>query len=73
MVLSHSLHRTRDLGGNYADIARSLGGWSERVTEPADISNALLRARQATESGSAALLEFVTNEETDYSNRRPFG
>ena len=73
MVLSHRLHRTRDLGGNYADIARSLGGWSERVTEPADISNALLRARQATEGGSAALLEFVTNEETDYSNRRPFG
>ncbi|SVD33981.1 uncharacterized protein METZ01_LOCUS386835, partial [marine metagenome] len=27
----------------------------------------------ANEDGSAALLEFITSEETEYSNRRPFG
>jgi acetolactate synthase-1/2/3 large subunit len=73
MELSHELHQTRDLGGNYAEIARSLGGWSERVTEPDQISNAINRARRANEDGSAALLEFITSEETEYSNRRPFG
>lgn len=73
MKLSHKLHQTRNLGGNYADIARSLGGWSERVTEPAEISDAITRARRANEDGSAALLEFITSEETEYSNRRPFG
>ena len=73
MELSHRLHGTRDLGGNYADIGKSLGGWSERVTEPGDISGAFTRARRATDQGSAALLEFITGEETEYSNRRPFG
>jgi thiamine pyrophosphate-dependent acetolactate synthase large subunit-like protein len=72
MELSHRIHGTRDLGGSYADIGRSLGGWSKRVTDPDDISEAFTRARRATEEGSAALLEFVTSAETDYSNRRPF-
>jgi thiamine pyrophosphate-dependent acetolactate synthase large subunit-like protein len=73
MELSHRLHRTRDLGGNYAEIGKSLGGWSERVTDPGDISGAFARARRATEEGSAALLEFITSAETEYSNLRPFG
>lgn len=73
MELSHRLHGTRDLGGNYAEIGRSLGGWSERVTDPGDISGAFTRARRATEEGSAALLEFITSEETEYSNLRPSG
>lgn len=73
MELSHRLHGTRDLGGNYAEIGKSLGGWSERVTDPGDISGAFARARRATEEGSAALLEFITSAETEYSNRRPFG
>ncbi len=32
-----------------------------------------LAARQATEEGRAALLEFITSEEVDTSNSRPFG
>jgi acetolactate synthase-1/2/3 large subunit len=73
MELSHQKHRSRDLGGNYAEIGKSLGGWSERVTDPSQISSAFTRARRATEEGHAALLEFITGAETDYSNRRPFG
>ena len=34
MKLSHEMHKSRDLGGNFADTARSLGAWSERVTDP---------------------------------------
>ena len=51
-----------------ADIARALGGWSERVTEPGEIKDAFLRARGVTEGGRAALLEFVTSEEHTVSH-----
>ncbi|HKA45576.1 MAG TPA: thiamine pyrophosphate-requiring protein [Burkholderiales bacterium] len=68
MKTSHDLFKTRDLGGNYSDIAKAMGGWSERVTHPGDIKNAIIRARRATDSGRAALLEFVTAEEHTVSH-----
>lgn len=68
MKTSHDLFRTRDLRGNYADIAKALGGWSERVTHPGQIKDAIGRARKVTESGRAALLEFVTAEENTVSH-----
>ena len=73
MARSHELYRTRDLGGEYADLARAMGGWAERVEAPADVANAILRAKAATENGQAALLEFITSEEGEFSHRRPFG
>jgi acetolactate synthase I/II/III large subunit len=69
MKLSHDKHNARDLGGNYANLARELGGWSERVTDPAQIGEAILRAKRATEDGKASLLEFITSAETDFSHR----
>ncbi|MGH7065390.1 MAG: thiamine pyrophosphate-requiring protein, partial [Stellaceae bacterium] len=70
MALSHERYRARDLGGNYANIARDLGGWSERVEDPAEIGNAIQRARRQNDDGHAALLEFVTNQEQGFSHRR---
>ena len=69
MATSHKLYRTRDLGGNYADMARAMGGWSETVKDPEEVKPALLRARKATEDGRAALLEFITSEEITFSHR----
>ncbi len=69
MQLSHERHNARDLGGNYAALARELGGWSERVEDPNDIGPAFLRAKRATEDGKACLLEFITSAETAFSNR----
>ena len=43
----------RDIGGRYADLARAMGGWSERVERPEDIAGAFARARKATEGGQA--------------------
>ena len=37
MKLSHEKHHARDLGGSYANLARDLGGWSERVEDPSQI------------------------------------
>jgi thiamine pyrophosphate-dependent acetolactate synthase large subunit-like protein len=69
MKLSHDLHKSRDLGGNYANLAKDLGGWSERVSDPAGIADAILRARWQTEEGRPALLEFMTSAETAFSHR----
>jgi acetolactate synthase-1/2/3 large subunit len=69
MKLSHERHKARDLGGSYANLARDLGGWSERVEDPSQIAAAIVRARRQTEEGRACLLEFVTSEETAFSRR----
>jgi len=63
MQASHERYGTMNILGNYADLAKSLGGWSERVEEPGQIVPALGRARKATDDGKAALLEFVTCRE----------
>lgn len=70
MKLSHEKYRARDLGGNYAGLARELGGWAERVDDPAEIADAFRRARRQTEEGRACLLEFITGAETAFSHRQ---
>ena len=73
MAISHKLYGTLDLGGNYSDMAIAMGGWSERVEDPSEVGPAILRARRATQDGRAALLEFITSAETEYSHQRAFG
>ncbi len=73
MAASHELFNTRDLGGNYADMGRAMGGYAERIEDPAEIIPAFQRARQVTEQeGTAVLLEFITSSETQASHRRAF-
>jgi acetolactate synthase-1/2/3 large subunit len=67
MATSHKLFGTQNVGGNYAEIGRALGGWSEKVEDPDEIPPALQRARKATQDGKAALLEFITSREHSYS------
>src|SRR5262249_3898067 len=61
LVVSHELYNVREIGGQYADMARVMGGYAERVEKPADIVPAILRARQQNEAGHAVLLEFITS------------
>ncbi|MCX8251648.1 MAG: thiamine pyrophosphate-requiring protein [Dehalococcoidia bacterium] len=72
MELSNDRFGSRALYGRYADMARAMGGWSERVDDPKDVGPALDRARKATEDGNSALLEFVTSSEMAKSNLRAF-
>jgi len=70
MMESQERYRTRDLGGNYADLARSLGGRAERVTDPEEIGPALIRARRVTEEeGMPVLVEVMTSSETERSTQ----
>jgi acetolactate synthase I/II/III large subunit len=67
---SHELHRTRDIGGDYAAIANALGGHGERIEDPASIADAIRRGRKLNFDGTSVLLEFITAPETAFSHRR---
>jgi acetolactate synthase-1/2/3 large subunit len=59
--------RSTDISGNYAEFAKALGGWGERVTEPGEIVPAIKRAIAKTREGTPALLEFITEKAVDFS------
>jgi acetolactate synthase-1/2/3 large subunit len=60
-------YRSTDISGHYADFAKALGGWGERVTEPDEIVPAIKRAVAKTKDGTPALLEFITEKAVDFS------
>jgi thiamine pyrophosphate-dependent acetolactate synthase large subunit-like protein len=70
MKLSDEKFNTTDISGNYADFARALGGYGERITEPDEIIPAIKRGIEATKNGQAAMLEFITTKEKNYSTFR---
>ena len=56
-----------EITGDYADLARSFGGHGERVTEPGEIVPALKRGIARSSGASPALVEFITEKETQIS------
>jgi thiamine pyrophosphate-dependent acetolactate synthase large subunit-like protein len=71
MVVAQERYRTRDIGGDYTGIARSLGMCAERVERPDQLRPAIHRARRLTEDGSSALIECITSAETAFSHETP--
>jgi acetolactate synthase-1/2/3 large subunit len=67
MPVATEKYRSTDISGHYADLARALGGYGERVTRPAEIVPAIRRAIQKTQEGTPALLEFITEQEIELS------
>ena len=49
------------------DMARAFGGYGERITEPDQIVPAIQRGLRQTQEGHPALLEFITQKETQTS------
>ena len=60
-------YNTKQMTGNFAEMSRALGAYSERITEPQDIIPAMQRAQERNQAGEFALLEFITKEEGAYS------
>ena len=56
-------YRATDISGDYAALARALGGYGERIEMPDQIIPAIRRGIAATEEGRPALLEFITGKE----------
>ena len=73
MKISHEKFKARDLDGDYADIARALGGWSEVIDDPEDIASSLVRAKEKNQEGISVLLQFNTSKDQNFANMRPFG
>ncbi|MFO1351292.1 MAG: thiamine pyrophosphate-requiring protein [Gammaproteobacteria bacterium] len=67
MPVSTQKYRSTDISGHYADFARALGGYGERIERPADIIPAIQRGIQQTQQGVPALLEFITRKDEDFS------
>ena len=70
MQVATEKYRSTDISGHYAEMARALGGYSERVSEPDQIIPAIKRAVQRTQKGTPALLEFITKKELAVSTFR---
>ena len=67
MKVATEKYRSTDISGNYAEFAKALGGYGERVTEPGAIIPAIKRAIAKTKEGTPALLEFITEKAVDFS------
>jgi acetolactate synthase-1/2/3 large subunit len=67
MSVSTEKYRATDISGNYAELAKALGGYGERITEPGEIIPAIRRGIEQTEKGVPALLEFITAKELSLS------
>ncbi len=67
MKVATEKYRSTDISGNYADFARAMGGWGERVTQAGEIIPAIKRAIAKTREGTPALLEFITEKAEDFS------
>jgi thiamine pyrophosphate-dependent acetolactate synthase large subunit-like protein len=67
MGVSTEKYRATDISGNYAEFAKALGGYGERITEPGEIVPAIRRGIEQTEKGVPVLLEFITSKELSFS------
>ena len=67
MPVSTEKYRSTDISGNYADFAKALGGYGERVTEPGEIVPAITRGSETNKDGVPVLLDFITEKATDVS------
>jgi acetolactate synthase-1/2/3 large subunit len=67
MEVATEKFRSTDISGNYADMAKAFGGYGERVTTPDQIIPAIKRGIEQTREGKPALLEFITQQETQVS------
>lgn len=63
MPVSTEKYRSTDISGDYAAFARALGGYGERIVDPAEIVPAIRRGIEQTQRGVPVLLEFITSKE----------
>ncbi|MCZ6676019.1 MAG: thiamine pyrophosphate-requiring protein [Candidatus Poribacteria bacterium] len=67
--VAESEYQISNLGSDYADLARAMGGYGERIEQPGEIISAFQRARRVTEEeGMPVLLEFMTARESGSSS-----
>ena len=68
--VANARYQTKQLSGNFAEVAQALGCYSEKILDPDAIVPAIQRAQEVNSSGHPALIEFITKEEGHYSKFR---
>ena len=68
MAVATEKYRSTDISGNYADMARPSAATASASPSPAEIIPAIKRGIQQTQEGRPALLEFITQKETQTSD-----
>jgi acetolactate synthase-1/2/3 large subunit len=63
MPLAVERFGAKELSGNYSEVGRGLGAWTERVERPEEIGSAIRRGLEITSTGQPALIEIITREE----------
>lgn len=66
---AHELYGTKTTGGDYVKMAEAMGCYTERVDQPNEIIPAIQRSAKTVQSGQAALLEIVTEDDKSMSYR----
>ena len=66
---AHELFATKTTGGDYVKMAEAMGCYTERVDQPNEIIPAIQRSAKTVQSGQAALLEIVTEDDKSMSFR----
>ena len=52
MPVAVERYQTKNLSGNFAEVAQALGAYSEKITQPEDIIPAMQRAQEVNRSGA---------------------
>lgn len=68
MPVAQNRYRSRDLTGNYSALGAAMGGVTERIEDPDEVSAAIARAIETNARGKSVLLEFITSAETAISH-----
>ena len=60
-------YNIKGLSGEFVEVARAMGAYTEQITAPDDIVGAIKRGVTETEAGNTVVLEFITRDEGQYS------
>jgi thiamine pyrophosphate-dependent acetolactate synthase large subunit-like protein len=60
-------YHVKTLSGQFSEVAQAMGAYSEKVTDPQEIKAAIQRGLASVSAGKAAVLEFITGDEGEFS------
>jgi thiamine pyrophosphate-dependent acetolactate synthase large subunit-like protein len=63
LAVAHERYGSRNIGGEYANIASNMGGWARKIEDPDHIASAMKEAVREAGEGRPALLEVITSPE----------
>ena len=66
--IAQERYGVKDLTGNYAEIVKAMGGYSERIDKPSEIIPGIKRAERIVSDGQPVLLEIITKREYAFSD-----